>query len=85
MRDRIETLVTCAKSAKMREHRAKVTCRSYVDMLRNKNLVNAELEQKLAVYNGQYMCLIYCDNMNFIIYFVHKLGVIEKCKCNLLM
>ena len=53
MRDRIETLMKRAKSAQMREHRAKVTCRLYVDMLRDKNLFSAELEHKLAMYNGQ--------------------------------
>ncbi|KAK6167116.1 hypothetical protein SNE40_021216 [Patella caerulea] len=47
---RVQDLQKKARNATIREGRAKATCKLHIQKLKNQNLINAELETKLAAY-----------------------------------
>ena len=54
---RVEQLQRELRNAKAREKRSKKTLQSMFEELKEKNLVNEELEQKLDLYAGMTVCI----------------------------
>jgi len=52
MQERICVLEKKARNAQTRENRAKKMCEVYLKELEQKNLITAELEQKLSQFTG---------------------------------
>lgn len=52
LRQENERLHMELRNAKLREQRAKKTCKNLLDELADKNLINFELQQRLASYQG---------------------------------
>ena len=53
---RQEEVTKTAKKSKLRESRAKDSCKVYVEEMKQKDLLTAELEEKLLSYRGK-ICL----------------------------
>lgn len=56
LESQVEALRKELKNAKAREKRAKETTQSVLTELKEKNLINAELEVRLEAYKGLYSC-----------------------------
>lgn len=54
LEDRVVKLQKDVKNATTRERNAKKKCQQYIAMVKEKNLITEELEEKLSLYKGDY-------------------------------